>query len=331
MPTNFLQFDAGLTNALSDGAYSASSTRTGGLVDGIAETALHNKLFCQTSTMVYALGQALSNAGETVADSNAAALVTSIESVFKNPSLATVAETITGTSTTKATTPDSVAALWEKGTDIASGSTLTIPSSGGGYFDITGTTTITIISEATTKTGRSITVQFNGALTLTHNATSLILPTGANITTAAGDVARFVCINSGSNHWRCVAYQRASGRALRGVQAVYTSSQQTITTAGTLTLPHGLGAIPTNVTAWLVCNTGEYGFTAGRYLPYINGGPGTASSYGTTLECDATNVFVQYGNIASVFYVHRLNPTAGNSINLTNTNWRLVITAQLFT
>jgi hypothetical protein len=55
-------------------------------------------------------------------------------------------------------------------------------------------------------------VQFSGALTLTHNATSLILPGGASITTAAGDVAYFVSLGSGN--WRCTGYQKASGAAV---------------------------------------------------------------------------------------------------------------------
>ena len=55
-------------------------------------------------------------------------------------------------------------------------------------------------------------VQFSGALTLTHNATSLILPGGASITTAAGDVAYFVSLGSGN--WRCTGYQKANGQAV---------------------------------------------------------------------------------------------------------------------
>jgi len=53
---------------------------------------------------------------------------------------------------------------------------------------------------------------FTGALTLTHNATSLILPGAASITTAAGDVAVFV--SEGSGNWRCVSYTKANGLSL---------------------------------------------------------------------------------------------------------------------
>jgi hypothetical protein len=52
-------------------------------------------------------------------------------------------------------------------------------------------------------------LKFDDILTLTHNATSLILPGGASITTAAGDVAGFRSLGTGN--WRCEWYSRANG------------------------------------------------------------------------------------------------------------------------
>ena len=88
---------------------------------------------------------------------------------------------------------------WAKGADLSSASTLTLGTDGN-YFDVTGTTTITAISTA--QAGTNILLQFDGALTLTHNATSLKLLTGANITTVAGDMFEFV--SEGSGNWRMV-------------------------------------------------------------------------------------------------------------------------------
>lgn len=124
---------------------------------------------------------------------------------------ASTTEQLTGTESGKAATPDSVAALWEQGSDVASAGTISIGE--GGYFFITGTTTITDIDFATDKAGRTVWVKFAGALTLTHNASTLILPTGVNIVTAAGDTACFV--SEGSDVVRCVAYNRATGAVLR--------------------------------------------------------------------------------------------------------------------
>lgn len=125
---------------------------------------------------------------------------------------ASTTEVLTGTDNAKGATPDSLAALWEQGSDVASSGTISIGE--GGYFNITGTTTITDIDFGTDKAGRKAWVKFAGILTLTHNASTLILPTGASITTAAGDTACFV--SEGSDVVRCVAYNRASGAALTG-------------------------------------------------------------------------------------------------------------------
>lgn len=110
------------------------------------------------------------------------------------------------------TTSQAIANLFEgtKGADIASAATTNLATATGVFVHVTGTTTITALGTADAGTLRI--VRFAGALTLTHNATSLILPTGANITTAANDVAIFV--SEGSGNWRCVAYLRANGMPL---------------------------------------------------------------------------------------------------------------------
>ena len=90
---------------------------------------------------------------------------------------------------------------------IASAGTTNIGAANAEYLSVSGTTTITAFDAVVAGIYRVL--QFQGALTLTHNGTSLILPGAANITTAAGDVAGFVSLSSGN--WRCQWYQRASG------------------------------------------------------------------------------------------------------------------------
>lgn len=97
-----------------------------------------------------------------------------------------------------------------KGGDLASASTVNIGAATGNYVHITGTTTITAFD--TVQAGTIRIINFEDALILTHNATSLILPSGANITTATGDMAVFV--SEGSGNWRCISYSLASGLAL---------------------------------------------------------------------------------------------------------------------
>ncbi|MEO8650501.1 MAG: hypothetical protein ABI539_15165 [Acidobacteriota bacterium] len=124
---------------------------------------------------------------------------------------ASTTEVLTGTDNAKGVTPDALAALWEQGADIASAAILSIGE--GGYFNITGTTTITDIDFGTDKAGRVAWLKFAGILTLTNGA-NLILPTGANIVTAAGDTA--LVVSEGSDVIRVLAYHRASGAPLAG-------------------------------------------------------------------------------------------------------------------
>jgi len=106
-----------------------------------------------------------------------------------------------------------------KGTNIPSAATTDIGAADGNLIHITGTTTITALGTAQAGSRRE--VVFDGVLTLTHNAISLILPTGANITTAAGDCAEF--ISEGSGNWRCTSYSRADGTSLGGGPGSVTS------------------------------------------------------------------------------------------------------------
>jgi archaellum component FlaF (FlaF/FlaG flagellin family) len=126
-----------------------------------------------------------------------------------------------------------------KSTDIASATTTDIGAATTPFVHITGTTTITGLG--TVQAGTRRRVVFDGILTLTHNGTSLILPTGANITTAAGDTAVFV--SEGSANWRCVGYQRADGTALAGSGGGSDRSTVTAVTpsSGTATFDYSLG------------------------------------------------------------------------------------------
>lgn len=102
------------------------------------------------------------------------------------------------------------------GSNIASATTTDIGAATGNYVNITGTTTITGLG--TIAAGAKRIVQFSGALTLTYNATSLIVPGNANITTVAGDIAEFVSLGSGN--WICTNYLRENGSSLHAGKVV---------------------------------------------------------------------------------------------------------------
>lgn len=82
-----------------------------------------------------------------------------------------------------------------KGTDIASAASIDIGNATGEFIDVTGTTDIT--SLGTVSAGIVRTLRFTDVLTLTHNATSLILSTGDDVTTYDGYVASFRSLGGG--------------------------------------------------------------------------------------------------------------------------------------
>ena len=93
---------------------------------------------------------------------------------------------------------------------VASATSTAIGAAASNNVIISGTTTITSFDNVAAGITRK--VRFTGALTLTHNATSLILPGAANITTANGD--ELVATSLGSGNWKVRSYNLASGQAL---------------------------------------------------------------------------------------------------------------------
>jgi hypothetical protein len=125
-----------------------------------------------------------------------------------------------------------VRGLSHKGSDIASvAGTTDIGAVEGLMHDITGAETITGLG--TVRAGILKVLKFEGAATLTHNATSLILPGGANIVCAVGDIGFF--ISEGSGNWRCVSFTKAAGGVLGPV--VGTVQATTSGTAFDFTIP----------------------------------------------------------------------------------------------
>lgn len=105
--------------------------------------------------------------------------------------------------------------------NMASAATVDLSTADGFYVNITGGTTIT--SFGTESAGVHYVIKFASALTLTHNATSLILPGGANITTVAGDIAWMM--SEGSGNWRCLHYSGTGTTSQQGVLELATTAE----------------------------------------------------------------------------------------------------------
>lgn len=102
--------------------------------------------------------------------------------------------------------------------DVASSGTCDIGGANSPFVRITGTTTIT--SFGTNFNGPRF-VRFAGALTLTQNASTLILPGGVSITTVAGDTCVVTPLAAG---WVVSQYERGGlGKVYSGTVAASTS------------------------------------------------------------------------------------------------------------
>lgn len=102
---------------------------------------------------------------------------------------------------------------------LASAATTDIGAQNSQFVEISGTTTIT--SLGSTYNGPRF-LRFTGALTLTHNATTLNIQGSSSIVTAAGDTG-IAIPNVSLNGWNIVLYNRAAGFAASGANNDITS------------------------------------------------------------------------------------------------------------
>ena len=110
-----------------------------------------------------------------------------------------------------------------------------------------------------------------------------------------------------------------------GFRKIYVSPQQVITSAGALTLAHGLPSSPSLVTMQLVCQTAEQGYSIGQVINIQLGVQDSSSARGVSVISNATNLTIRYGSTATAFiYIHG---TTGAQAILTNANWRAVFIA----
>lgn len=99
-------------------------------------------------------------------------------------------------------------AIYEaEGSALAAAASVDLSTATGNFLHITGAATISSFGIVTA--GARFVLVFDGVCTLTYNATSLILPGTANITTAANDCCMIV--SEGSGNWRVVGYFPISG------------------------------------------------------------------------------------------------------------------------
>lgn len=109
----------------------------------------------------------------------------------------------------------------DKGADIASGATVDLGSATGNAVTVThssGTTAITSLGGATSiQDGTIMELVFSisgGTLTMTHNATSLYIPGGSNLTLTDKTVLRVLKISDSNAYWQVIGATKADGTPL---------------------------------------------------------------------------------------------------------------------
>ena len=184
---------------------------------------------------------------------------------------------------------------WKQGADVTAASDLLVGIPGNA-FDVTGSTQIDTI--ATKGIGTYITLQFDGAPLLAHDATNFDLG-GANIQANAGDVA--FLYEYASADWRLISYTYAADqRRVDSTGAVTNAVQPCFRVTNTLVSNvTGNGADYTVVFATEVFDQnadfdGTSTFTApitGRYLltTVVNAQGGTGAGDDITLTITTSN------------------------------------------
>lgn len=221
---------------------------------------------------------------------------------------------------------------------IASATTTDLGTITSHYASITGTTTITSFGVSGTTLASTdfpfYRVAFAGSLTLTYNATSMILPGGANIQTAAGDTADVVY--GGGSNWAVIRYNRAASPpgagALAGANKLSitnNSAQQVTVTFNSAVLVNSSGYPIFSGAQTLTINlstngangldVGSQGFTTWYYVYAISNGSTVAglasnSSTAPTLPAGYTYVVLLGSFFSLTSTTMRVSRQAGNRV-----------------
>lgn len=206
-----------------------------------------------------------------------------------------------------------------KGANIASAATVNLDTATGNLVHITGTTTITSITLAS---GAERTVVFDGALTLTHNATTLILPGAANITTAAGDCMKVR--GDGSGNVRVVSYTKASGASVVASPAGWTLLGSPISASNSATVDvEGLFDSTYDMYAIVISDLAPDG-SASLQAQMKLGGSYRSAHYGYQAAANNGSAGYQSFNSAAAFGNAVIQITGGLSSGV-NSNTELII------
>ncbi len=107
----------------------------------------------------------------------------------------------------------------------------------------------------------------------------------------------------------------------------FTSTDQTITAAGLLTLAHSLSEVPKIMRFSLRCTVISAGYAVNDVIEVHPGITTTSTgNAGFAAYSDATNIYIRFGSLATNTIVYP-NKTTGASTLLTNSSWVMIVRA----
>lgn len=175
------------------------------------------------------------------------------------------------------------------GSDIASASTITPPSTGSS-FNLTGITTVTAIGSTNSWDGRIVWFRHTGAHSFTNSATLVCLG-GASITFASGDISAWRQRIPGT--WDQIVYSKASALP---VYAGGTASLGNTTVTGTF-------AAGSSGTQWTVDSSNRL-LNGGNTQPYVfakRGGSNQGSANNVIFDIEVTDIGSGYDPTTGIF------------------------------
>lgn len=329
MPTNdYVPFaNGGGANVVTQAAWVAllAGALAPGFAAGLAPSAQLNKAWRQPSVMAAAVGQALADILNVsiLDDGNVNSLRDKIK-VMLGSSIQYVGDTGAANAYTGVCTPaitaytDNFMVQFAVAHDNTLASTINL---GGGVVALLRSDGGAVQSGDVNTVQGTVLLRYHQSV----NAFLIQQPVKSQLSGWGPAAAVSADVKTGTDAVKYVTSQ-ALNQAL-GFSAGFVSAAQTITSAGALTLAHGIGRIPVLFGCWIKCTAGELGYNVGDvlFVAPIYQSTTITDDFGLSIVPDATNINVRFGGAAGNFVI--LNKGTGVHGTITNNKWQLYVQA----